>query len=160
MLKVLLFLIQNNKNKSNFFGLLLIFISLFKCYYLDNKCNKDEPLLKEKNCVSSCETSEINNGTCTINNDIIKTQWLGHIINIKKEGNYVYVNIVTSENNNLFLLSSTYPESNNRLVYLLNSQGYGFPNIDNPISLIEIVDTGRRGKFESELFSFKLYERI
>ena len=55
-------------------------------------CNdKDRPLLKGDNCVSSCTTEEIKEEICKIENKIIQTQWLNNIIYFRYE-NYTYTN--------------------------------------------------------------------
>ena len=157
-MKVMIKLFQITfKKNSNFFIILLNFILFFNCNITRN-CSIEDPFLKGENCVSTCTTDEINSNICELINEIIETQWLNNIIDIIGEGNFVYVNIATTQTNDLFLLSSTYPESNVRLFYLLNYQGYGFLNEDTPKLTIKINETYDKGRFESEIFTIKLYD--
>ena len=141
------------KNKDIFF-FLIIFLQIMG-YYKMNVCdNIERPLLKGDNCISRCTTEEIKTKICKIDNDIIPTQWLNNIIYLGYQ-NYSYINLITTENNNLFFLSSQYPKSNSRLFYLLNYKGLSF--YDEPIQLIEINDHNTKGRFQSEIFTIKLY---
>ena len=137
---------------------LLIFFIIFLQiigYYKMNICSDIErTLLKEDIYVSLCSPDEIKTEMCKINNDKILTQQLNNIIYLGYE-NYTYINLVTTDNNNLFFVSSQYPQSNSRLFYLLNYKGLGFYN--ETISLIEINDSNIRGRFELEIFTIKLY---
>ena len=120
-----------------------------------SRCNKDNPLLKEEGCISSCTTDEINNGKCLIENEIIKTQWLNNIIYIGDKGS-LYINVISSDYNNLYVLSSSFPQSNLRNLFILNKEGNGIFN-NNPFYNTNIDDKEIKGRFESEIFTIKLY---
>ncbi len=108
----------------------ILFIKIIN-YCKLSRCNKDNPLLKEEGCISSCTTDEINNGKCLIENEIIKTQWLNNIIYIGEE-KYLYINVIASENNNFYCLVSNYPPTKTRIAYILDNEGYGLSNKENP----------------------------
>ena len=138
------------------FNIILLLLLLKNC--ITSECNRDKPFLKSNNCESSCTENEINNKECIIENDIIKAQWLNNIIFNIGEATYCYVNIAISENNDLFYIVSSYPNTNLRMIYAINYQGYGILNADNPKSIIEINDSDTHGRYESEVFPIKLYE--
>ena len=120
------------------------------------KCGRDNPFLKEDICISSCKTEEINKGICIINNDIIKTQWLNNI-NIIGGKEFIYVNVESSEINNLYYLASSFPASNERIFYNLNNEGYGLFNKNIPFIYHTINDPEKRGRFESDLLLVKIF---
>ena len=133
---------------------LFLFIRIISnCISID--CNdKNSPYLINNNyCSSTCVEGQ----SCVVHNEIIKTQWLNGIIYLNEQG-YPYTNIAVSQKNNLFFLSTQYPENNLRLFYLLNEQGYGYLDRDNPKYFMTVNDNETHGRFESELFTIKLYE--
>ena len=127
-----------------------IFIFLQLLYYcLLEKCNnREKPFFLNNECVESCEEEDIKSNLCILDNEIIKTQYLNNIIYIN-ELNIVYMEIDVSENNNLYYILSTYPKSNTRAFYILNNEGYGFFNKDNPNLKIEVNDPRNLGRYES-----------
>ena len=151
---------KNSNNNKNilifFFNLFLLLIIVTIC--ITSKCNNIErPLLKDEECLSTCTTNEIIIGICKIENDIIKTQWLNNIIYLYYPS-FTYLNLAISENNNLYYMISEYPKTNTRLFYLLNNEGYGLLDNNNPIVLKEINDPDKSGRYDSEIFLIKLYE--
>ena len=80
---------------------------------------------------------------------------MNNIINIGGKG-FIYENIFTTERNDLYYLVSSYPPSNKRIFYILNNEGYGFLN-NNPFYSITIDDINGKGRFESEIFTIKLF---
>ena len=77
------------------FSIESILLSL-KINFIYSQCSRDNPFLKNDQCISSCIREEINNDTCIINNDIIKTQWLNNVVFLKGS-NFLYLDIYTSE---------------------------------------------------------------
>ena len=150
-----IFLFNNKKNTSLFLFNMIIFLKIIN-YCLLSKCDREKPFLKSEACEPTCTTDEINKGKCIIENDIIKTQWLNNIINIGGTG-FMYANIFTTERNNLYYLVSSFPSSNLRIFYILNSEGYGFLNKNNPHYSILIDDPDKKGRYESEIFTIKLH---
>ena len=133
---------------------IILFIIIIS-YIISIDCDDRESpyLVNNGYCSATCYAGQ----TCVVHNEIIKTQWLNNIIYLGADG-FPFTNIATSEKNNLFLLSTCYPESNLRLFYLLNYKGYGYLDKDNPKYTMEINDSETHGRFESELFTIKLYE--
>ena len=117
--------------------------------------DRNTPFLKEGICCSSCSRDEIKEGKCEIKNKIIKNQWLNNIIGIGDNG-YIYSTITTSENDYLYFLTSSFPESNVRKFYILDNEGIGAFNEGNPFIDIQIYDQETKGRFESEIFCIKL----
>ena len=157
-MKEILFIPIKKKILSKFALKILIMLNIIK-YCIVSKCNDTEkPFYKNNSyCDSQCSKEEINNNQCTIENDIIKTQWLNDIIYIGGRG-CSFVNVVISEKNNLYYLATSFPQSNNRTFYLLDNEGYGIKDRDNPKIIVEINDANSIGRFESEAFVIKLYE--
>ena len=138
----------------------IIYLQIIKSYNMLN-CddNRNFPLEKNGNCVEICSKEEINSGSCTIQNEIIKIQWLNNILYIGPSG-YRYINIAVSENNNLYAVASGYPNSNDRYIYYLDEEGNGFfsnENIKTPYKITTVPDSSFIGRYESSLFTFKLY---
>ena len=139
------------KNPNIFLFKILLFFKIIHYCLLEICKDRDSPFLINEICASSCEQ----NSNCTIDNPIINTQYLNNIIYIN-EKNLSYLNLVVSENNNLYYMLSTWPESNDRFFYLLNNEGYGLLNKTNPFYNISINDSKTLGRFESDIFIFKL----
>ena len=155
-----------NEIKGKFSLIFTKFLSLFFLKYiliLNNiklcsfmECERDKPFLKENTCISSCKTEEISKGICIINNDIIKTQWLNNIIIIGGK-EYIYINVESSEANNLYYLSSSFPASNVRKFYILNNEGFGLFDKNNPFITLIVDDPENKGRFESDILLIKLF---
>ena len=150
---------QRKKNDKNNLNILLRFISLLTIIntYV-SQCSKDKPFFKEKSCQSTCTSEELKSEKCIISNGIIKVQWLNNIIYFG-EMSYNYINIETSENDDLLAEVSYYPKTNNRYFYGLTKEGKGFFKRNNEVTAfykIELKDPNNKGRFESEIFSFKL----
>ena len=137
-------------------NIVLFIIILSQIYYsVCQNCTREFPLIKDNECVSSCTIDEINEKGCKVENIIIKTQWLNNIISQGDE-DFIYGNVVTSENNNLYYITSRYPSSNLRTIYILDPEGYGYFNRTNPFINVVIDDPNEKGRYESEIFSIKL----
>ena len=146
--------IQNKKANIFLFKIFLLLELLHYCLF--EKCsNRENPFFLNNECVESCKEDDIKSNICILDNEIIKTQYLNNIIYIN-ELNIVYLEIDISDNNNLYYILSTYPESNTRVFYIINNEGYGIFNKDNPISKIEINDPLNLGRFESIFFAFQI----
>ena len=95
--------------KSIFF--LLIYLTKF-LIYKEKECNKSYPILKEEECVLIyCTEEEYNEGICSKNNSIVRTQWLNNIIQVGDK-NYRYLNFITTSKNETFFETTAHPETN------------------------------------------------
>ena len=129
-----------------------VFIQIIK--YCKFSCGENAPFLKGGECISFCTSEEVKNKTCEINYKKLKTQWISNIIYFSDK-NWEYINPMTSQNNDLIVLLSTFPESNERLLYGITSEGRGYFN-ESEIHKMEINDPNVTGRFESEAFMVKL----
>ena len=96
---------------------------------IQTECDKSTPIKKQDNqCyLTYCEKEEFDNGTCTINNTIIKTQWLTDIINVGGI-TYRYVNLALSSKNDLFLHTTANPSKNENCFFGIKSDGTPYFN--------------------------------
>ena len=128
-------------------------------YFVLSECDRDHPLLIGSECQSkACTNEELNNGVCVIKNEIIKTQWLNNIIYLG-EKQYLYINVITSENNNLYCVISDYQKdiaksSSTRIAYILDNEGYGLFDKNNP-KLYLTDENGADKRYESEIAIIK-----
>ena len=156
---MILFQENNNVNKNNLNFVLKLIIFLKVINFCFSSCSKNQPFIRAGNCIEECTLEEINNKQCEISNEIIKGQWLNNIIYLG-ESSCPYINIETSENNDLFAEVSSFAESNIRYFYGLTKEGKGFfkdnENKEIEFYMMEIDDVNATGRFESEIFSFKL----
>ena len=129
-----------------------VFIQIIK--YCKFSCGENAPFLKGEECISFCTSEEVKNKTCEINYKKLKTQWISNIIYFSDK-NWEYINPMTSQNNDLIVLLSTFHESNERLLYGITSEGRGYFN-ESEIHKMEINDPNVTGRFESEAFMVKL----
>ena len=136
---------------------IILYLNLIKNCILNECNNRDYPFLKGGECVSTCITSEIDEGICKIKNEIIKTQWLNNIIFLS-DYYFFYLDLTVSESNYLYCLVSGYPESNKRIIFILDDEGYGYFNKSNPLINKIIDDPSTEGRFDSEIFTIKLFE--
>ena len=107
-----------------------IFLSILR--YIINDCERDQPILKNGKCqLIYCDDKEYNTNICTINNSIVKTQWLTNIIKIS-EDNFRYINIASNLKGDMFIETSPISESSKRMFYALKNNGrYYFINSEN-----------------------------
>ena len=117
-------------NEKYFYSKNYFLFKLFCIYILFNlivsrDCSKDNPILKEGLCISYCEKEEFNNQICTINNTIIKTQWLNNIIFLGEE-NFTFINFANYSNGDMIIEVTSSRTSNKIIVYGLNNEGAPF----------------------------------
>ena len=148
-----------NGIKIEYISLLRIII-FFKLIHYNNmlECNDiTYPFEKigHNSCADSCSKSEINIGTCIIRNEIIKVQWLNNIIYFAP-GGYGYINIAVTESDNLYVITSCYPNNNQRYIYLLNREGIGWFE-GSPFTISYVEDSENKGRYESSAFTIKSY---
>ena len=139
----------------NISTIIFILILLIKAIYVVlSECDRNHPLLKNGKCVSTCSNEELNNKICTINNEIIKTQWLNNIIYCGDK-NFLYINVITSKDNNLYCLMSSYPDNKTRIGYFLDNEGYGLFNKTEPKKYIR-YENESDDRFESDISILEL----
>ena len=98
--------------------------------FAECSCEKENPIFKDGKCQSIyCTETELKNGVCSIENDIIKRQWLNNFI-VFDEYNYRYTNKVINEEGDFILINSPV-NSVVRLFYILKKNGaFYFKNDD------------------------------
>ena len=140
------------KNKN--FIIFLFSTNLFYAFLKD--CSKAEPILKENNCkLIYCEQSQFNTNECSINNTVIKTQWLNNIIRIS-ENYFRYINVVSNRNGDIFIETSPTTESSKRIFYGLKTNGrLYFQNEETPYYILNEMSIGLKRHY-SELFNIVL----
>ena len=111
-----------------------LFFFIFICILKDiiNDCGREQPILKNGKCqLIYCSDKEYNTSICTINNKIVKTQWLNNIIKIS-EDNFRYINVVSNLKGDMFIETSPISGSSKRIFYALKNNGrYYFINSEN-----------------------------
>ena len=141
---------------------LVLILQILASFNMETCTNRNSPLLKGTNCLNTCSQSDIQSEVCKVDNEIIKTQWLNNIIYITPE-DYRYINIALSESNSIYIIVSSWHENNERYLYILDNEGYGFFEGEDgnktPFKKIEISDTSHKGRFESNAFTIKLYSQ-
>ena len=134
-----------------------LFLNIIKFCLVSQCPDRERPFYKYNYCSDTCTKQELDNNQCIIENEIIKEQWFNNINFIGGRG-CAFVNLITSEDNNLYYIASAYPNSNLRYFFLLDKEGYGILDKNYPFSIIEINDNNTKGKFESNSMVVKLYE--
>ena len=138
---------------NSFFNFIKLIFFLRNINYCFSLCSVDEPYNQDGVCVSSCSESD-----CVLENEIIKTQYLNNIIKIGPK-NFHYINIMTTENNDLVYLVSSYPNNNNRILFGITKEGKGYFTLNNEkekFNKIIIEDSQNVGRYESTIFPVKL----
>ena len=121
-----------------FFPKLIIFLT-FIAYSSLLECERDKPILKDNNCVSTyCDESQFNSGECIINNSIIKKRWINNIIKIENTNGELSFAFDKEQGNFLFATSSS---NNEEIIFY----GMRIPNGDFSYS----YPYENNGKFES-----------
>ena len=150
--------ISKTKQFSNFF-LIKVFLFIQIIRFCRSLCpQKNTPFLKEGVCLDYCSKEEIDEKLCVVENEVIKNQWINNI-NYLSEGNYTYINLVSTEKGDLIIVISAYPATNTRLFYGLTKEGRGYFTVDDKESKIfsmTISSTSILPRFESETFMVKL----
>ena len=122
--------------KSNSFYLILIL--LLKINISNGECSKSEPFLRGSVCSSNyCTDEEFNGNSCSIDNSIIKIQWLNNII-VFDSANYRAGKFAIDANGNMV---AEYSINNKRLFYGLKTDGSYYFN-GNDIKIIDNIKSG------------------
>ena len=148
----------------SFFIFLVLFFQIIKIKAELTECPKNAPILFYGECKSQyCSKEQIDLNICSINNTIIKTQWLNNIIEI---GGLAcrYINFASYSNGDMVIETTTYPEEPKRYFYGLKKNGRPFFKNENTQeeSPYYVIDTSEqnnyKGKYESSAFIIKSSE--
>jgi hypothetical protein len=144
-----------NYSSHLFFKITFIILSI-KNILLES-CNYDTPLFKEDECIKGpCSPDEYEGNICTLNNEIIKIQWLNDIKPVSNN-DYIYIDIITLSKGELFIEASSYPEENKRDFYGIKKNGRPlFKESDTlkETSFKSVITSN--GRLESFIFNIKL----
>ena len=116
---------KKSSSFNHIFFYFIIFIFLNKSL---KGCDFETPIRKNKICVLEyCTKEEYINSICTIENNIVETQWITNIIWIG-EKNFRYVNIATFSTGQMIIETTAYyPGTAQRIFYGLQANGlYSF----------------------------------
>ena len=127
------------KDKIFLYYLFHIFIFLTKIRIIKNECGKDTPYLRSNICSSNiCQDNELSDSSCSVDNSIIKTQWLNNIL-IFNENNFRYGNFAINDDGDMII---EYSKEGNRLFYGLKRDGsYYFNDDTNHKKIITIENS-------------------
>ena len=108
----------------------LCLMTFDKNNFVECSCDRENPIYKDEQCQSIyCTETEFKNNVCSIENEIIKIQWLNNFI-VFNEYNYRFTNKVINEDGDFILITSTI-DSGLRLFYVLKRNGaFYFKNDD------------------------------
>ena len=152
-------LIKNFRKQFSLYSFFSQFIFLFYMIKFCNlSCEPNLPFLKNGICVESCTIEEVDSDQCTLKNEIIKNQSINNINDLTPP-NYIYFNVLTTKNDDLIILISTYPAANERLFYGFTKDGRGYfkeNGQETNIYLMKIQSPTDIMRFESESFMVKL----
>ena len=129
-----------------YFFKIIIFISIINFSLLSNCIDINYPIKRENSDCSNgyCELYEYESGICTIENDIIKTQWFTNIIQFTDEG-YRYTLITTTENGDLIVSSNRDSEPFTlKYYYGLKRNGRPYFSINGDESPITTTDSDNK----------------
>ena len=142
-----------NTNKLIFFFKLLVFLNIFKSFLCE--CPPDAPIKKQGSdeCQEiQCTMQEFQEGICTIENEIMKSQIFTSIIQFSGE-NYDFAMITTTPNGNL-LASSSKDFNCVKYFYGLKSNGRPFFYNNGTETPLKLIDTSSF-RYEGNLFGVK-----
>ena len=152
--------IQHYKFIGFYLVLQLCLMTFDKNNFVECSCDRENPIYKDGQCQSIyCTETEFKNNVCSIDNEIIKSQWLNNFI-IFNEYNYIFTNKVINEDGDFILITSTF-DSGVRLFYVLKGNGaFYFKNDDNQeisTKTIEVKDGDSIiSRYYSQVFLIKI----
>ena len=109
----------------------IFFMILDQNSFAKCSCDRENPIYKNGQCQSIyCTETEFKNNICSIENDILKIQWLNNFI-VFDDYNYRFTNKVINDDGDFILMTSPM-YSGERLFYALKKNGaFYFKNNDN-----------------------------
>jgi hypothetical protein len=141
-----------------------IFIFLIYKKFIKCVCLKDNPIKINGTCnLQFCNESDFKSGICSIDNEIIKTQWLNNFI-IFDEYRYRFSYMAINKKGDFILETSPEDLNGVRLFFGLKKNGrYYFKNSNNeeiPTKKIVVLDDNKNNegamRYESNLFFIKI----
>jgi hypothetical protein len=134
--------------KITLYYLIYFFIFLTKIRISKSECQKTIPYLRGDECSSDiCTDDELLNNICSINNSIIKTQWLNNIL-IFDQYNFRAGNFAINDDGDMII---EYSENNQRLFYGLKKDGsYLFNDDTSHSKIISFENSETMKRFESK----------
>ena len=150
--------------KSEIFIFIHLIILYFKKHnFVKCNCEKEIPIKKDGQCqLIYCTETEFNNNICSIDNDIIKTQWLNNFIIINEENSrYRFTGMVITDEGDLIIETSPEETNGKRLFSRLKKNGrpyYKNNNQEEILSRSLVVPDGDSGamRYESQIFLVKI----
>ena len=124
----------------------------------DNECQREYPIKIGTECLSQkCSQEQFDLGECIISNSIIKTQWLNNII-IIGDKDFRYINFLTTSKGEMIIYSVSYPSTNYRIFYGINSKGEPLfkDSNNNNNYIIKKTTTQILGRYQSEIGLLKI----
>ena len=114
---------KEKKFKISIFCLNLIIFFYNIGMITSSSCNYTHPIKKGGICtIGKCSKQDFDSNICTIENDIIKDQWLSSII-IFTEKYINYATLATTPNGDLICTSTYYSSSTKKYYYGLKKNG-------------------------------------
>ena len=140
------------------FQVMIIFLKIrnhIKC-----SCSKENSINKNRKCQSIyCTENEFKNNICSIDNEIIKTQWLNNFINFN-EYRFRFTGMVINDEGELILESSPEDLNGQRLFFRLTKDGRPYYKDNEEIfsKSIVVLDEYNNGakRYESQIFLVKI----
>ena len=133
---------------------ILLNVFFLKTFVLNNECDRDTPILTENGCeLKYCSNEKFTSLECSVNNTIIKTQWLNNIILFDFDKLRYGSFTINSKGDMIFECSTN---GNIRVIYWLNKDGSFYFENENgekiPTKII-IVNNGDENptRYESSI---------
>ena len=115
-----------NKKSLNIIINSIIFINLIIVINSSTCTDKENPFLKDNQCVSYCSKEELKLKICTIDEETVKIQYMTNLIIIGSK-DYRYINSNSNQYNDMVIQNSKYSTSEigsgDRLFYGLKNNG-------------------------------------
>ena len=130
-------------------------VIMFKlAQYVKTDCNITHPILKNNKCYSIyCSPQDYNSSVCTINNSIVKIQWLTNIIQIS-EVKFRYINPFFTKNKDFIIQTTSALGTSKRRYYGLTNEGrYYFTDSKGEETPNYSIDA--EGSNENELYKYE-----
>ena len=129
-------------NKFALFFLTYIFIFIIKIRIIKSECDKTAPYLRNNACSSIiCQDNELLDNSCSIDNSIIKTQWINNIL-IFNDMNYWSGEFAVNDDGDMIIEYSS--NGSARLFYGLKNDGSYYFNDDTTHTKIINIENSYR----------------